>query len=50
MNAMTLYYDPEVHVWYKTNLLFHLMNFHENLRNLREIKSNPILQRLGHLF
>ena len=34
MNAMTLYYDPEV--WHKKNLIFHFMNFNENLRNLSE--------------
>ena len=36
MNTMSLYYDPEV--LYKYNLIFHFMNFNENLRNLREKK------------
>ena len=33
MNTMSLYYDPEV--LYKNDLIFHFMNFNENLRNLR---------------
>ena len=36
MNTMSLYYDPEV--LYKNDLIFHFMNFNENLRNLREKK------------
>ena len=37
MNTMTLYYDPEV--LYKNKLIFHFMNFNENLRNLRGRKN-----------
>ena len=37
MNTMSLFYDPEV--LYKNNLIFHFMNFNENLRNLRERKN-----------
>ena len=40
MNALTLYYDPGV--WHKKNLIFHFMNFNENLRNLRERKKIKI--------
>ena len=34
MNAMTMYYGPEV--IYKNNLIFNIMNFNENYRNFRE--------------
>ena len=40
MNALVLYYDPDV--WHKNNLIFHFMNFNENLRHLRERKNIKI--------
>ena len=33
MNAIAMYYDPEVR--FKNNLFFSFMDFHKNLRNLR---------------
>ena len=38
MNALTLYYDPEV--WYKNNLIFHFMNIKGKLKKFVREKNN----------